>query len=194
MVLFDDFIYWLDYYAVADVLLPFILVFTIVYAVLQKSKILGKDSKNFNIIISLVLGLGVVIPHVLGIYPGPSAVDIINAALPQISVLIVFVILFLIVVGVWFKDVDFGGASITGWAVLLSLVAVILIFGSAAGWFLMPNFLYFLSNPEIQSLVVIILVFGLLIWFITHEPGNKKDVEGFFDKVGRTMGEWGKKR
>jgi len=46
-----------------------ILIFTIIYAALYKSKILGEDRKNFNVIIALVVALSVIIPHVLGTYP-----------------------------------------------------------------------------------------------------------------------------
>jgi len=71
------------------------LVFTIVFATLQKTKILGEDEnkkprKNFNAVIALVMGLAVVIPHVIGSYPPDGdVVNIINNALPNVSVVLV---------------------------------------------------------------------------------------------------------
>src|SRR3989344_1351569 len=61
MALFGDldFNSFVDWFATAggfDVLLPFLLVFTIVFAILEKTNILGEDKKNFNVIIALVIG------------------------------------------------------------------------------------------------------------------------------------------
>ncbi len=185
MALFEQFIFDLKQLGVVDVLLPFLLVFTVVYGVLQKIKIFGDESKRFNVVIALVMGFGVVIPHVLN--PGRrSVVDIINAALPEISLIAIAIVMFLLIVGVFGNDIEFAGAGITGWAVMLSLVAVILIFGNAAGIFQMPQLLYFLEDPQIQSLIVVILVFGIIIWFITAEPEKDDEtefLEGFSDIV-----------
>lgn len=183
MSMFENFIIGLDQIGVTDVILPFILVFTIVYAVLQKSKILGQDSKNFNVIIAIVMGLAVVIPHVLGLYGSPSVVDIINAALPQVSLILIIIIMFVLIIGIFAKDVKFAGATFTGWAVLLAIIALIMIFGSSAGWFAMPSFLAFLSNPQLQSLIVVIIVFGLIIGFVTSDSKKK-------DGMGKSIGEF----
>ena len=59
----------LESWGLTDVLLPFLLIFTLVFAVLQKTEILGDDKKNFNVIIALVLGLLFVVPHIAGAYP-----------------------------------------------------------------------------------------------------------------------------
>ena len=40
-----------------DIILPFLLVFTLVFAILDKSKLLGEGKKQINAIISLVVGL-----------------------------------------------------------------------------------------------------------------------------------------
>jgi len=50
-----------DQIGLTDVILPFVLVFTVVYAVLQKTKVLGQDAKgnpksNYNAMVALVLG------------------------------------------------------------------------------------------------------------------------------------------
>ncbi|MFC1648586.1 hypothetical protein ACFL1B_03955 [Nanoarchaeota archaeon] len=182
MVLFDEFIYWLDYYGAVQVLLPFILVFALIYAILNKSKIMGRDSKRINTIISLVMGLMVIAPHVLGL-PGYDVVDIINQAIPEVSLVVVAVIMFLLLVGIFGQDMHLAGASITGWAIFLSLILVLYIFGSAAGWWMIPDVLWWLGDPSVQSLIVIILVFGLIIWFVTAEP-KKSKAEGWATRFG----------
>ena len=52
----------------ANIILPFLLVFTIVFAVLQKTKLLGQDNKAIDVIISLVIGIVFIgVPAVAGV-------------------------------------------------------------------------------------------------------------------------------
>lgn len=179
----------LESYGVSDVLLPFILVFTIVYAVMQKTKLLGDGKKQFNVIISLVLAFSVVIPHVLGKYPrNADIVDIMNKALPQVSIVIVAIVMVLIILGVFGTNINLAGATLGGWFALIAILSVIFIFGSAAGWgWLQFGFLRRIDS-DLKNLIVIILVFGVIIHFITKEtPGDK--TEGFFRKGGNLLKE-----
>ena len=74
--------YQLQELGLFDVILPFMLIFALVYAVLTKVNIFGPGTKNYNIVIALVMGLAVVFPHVLGYYPeNQDIVVIINHAL-----------------------------------------------------------------------------------------------------------------
>jgi hypothetical protein len=172
---------------ILDIILPFILVFTIVFAILQKTKILGTETdgrpkKNFNTVISLVMGLAVVIPHVTGMYPSPNmdVVNIINASLPNISVVLVAIIMMLLMIGAFGGNVDMSKSKIAGWAVLFSIVAVIFIFGTSAYWWNLPNWAGFLYDSDTQALIVILLVFGALIAFITAEDTPEKDKKPSF--------------
>jgi hypothetical protein len=183
---FDSAIRTLNNYGVADILLPFILIFTIVFAVMEKTKILG-EKKNFNVIVALVLALGVIFPHVLGTYPpGADVVDILNSVLPQVSMILVAVLAVLLMVGIWGKEVDLAGSSLGGWVVMLSMAFVVILFGSAANWFNLPNFLSFLNDPELFSLVIIVLVFGIIISFITKDE-NAGDGESFADNFKKLL-------
>lgn len=161
----------LESLGLADVLLPFLLIFTVVFAIMQKTKILGPDKKNFNIIIALVMALAVVIPHVLGRYPpGADVVDIINRALPNVSLVAIAIIMVLLLVGL--TQPEWVGSTFAGLLALVAFIAVIWIFIAAANpssdfaaW--MPAWL---QDPDTQALLIIIAVFGLVIWFITKEP------------------------
>ena len=184
MVYFQDFFANLESWGFLDVVLPFILVFTIVFAALQKTKILGEGKKNYNVVVALVMGAGIIFPHVTGSYQdliGFDPVVVINQSLPQVSIILVAIIMLLLILGVFGNEVDFAGTSLSGWVVIVALVAVGLIFGSATGWFVLTDWLAFLNDSEIQSLVIMILVSGVIIWFVTKEdkPGQK----GLYDKV-----------
>ena len=85
-MVYSNLISYFQQYGVLDFLLPFLLVFTIIFAILQRTEILGKDKKNFNVVIALVLALLFIVPHMTGSYPlGYDPVQVINEALPSIS-------------------------------------------------------------------------------------------------------------
>ena len=172
----------IERWGLSDVILPFFLIFTIVFAVLQKTKILGKESRGFNTIVSLVLGLSTVIPHVLNIYPAEAdVVNIINTALPNVSVVIIAVILVILIVGL------FAGGEMTGYTsggiVVAAFIIVIYIFGASAGWWQMAGWLDFLSDPDTQAVIIVLLVFAIVIWFITREKesSGEKMMTGWKD-------------
>jgi len=176
MVSMESAIWSLEQWGLTDVILPFILIFTVIFAILQKAHIFGTESKKYNLVFSLAIALLVVIPHITGTYPpGVDAVEIINQAIPSISVLVIAVIMFLVLAGIFFEPK--GGGWVSGLVLLLSIIAVIWVFGKAAGWWLYAPF--WISDPDVQALVVIILVFGIIVWFVTSEPSGK----GFWDNV-----------
>ena len=111
----DNAIRSIDNYGVTDVVLPFLLIFVIFYAILQKTKVLGDGKKNLNIIIAIVVGLLVVIPHVTGRFPANTdPVQIINDSLPQVSVVLVAVIFLLVMIGIFGQEQVFLGVSMPG--------------------------------------------------------------------------------
>jgi ascorbate-specific PTS system EIIC-type component UlaA len=100
----------------------------------------------------------------------------------------------LLMLGIWGKEVDIAGSSLGGWIVMLSIAAVFLLFGSSAGWFNLPSFFNFLKDSEVMSLLIIILVFGIIISFITgDEKDSKEDRKGIMDNFTRLLGGKGNK-
>lgn len=188
----ENVLYDLDTFGLTDVLLPFLLIFTIIFAVLQKANIFGDNKKRFNVIVALVVGLLVIIPHITGGYPGDyDVVEIINESLPAVALLVVGIVMMMILVGV------FGGQStwkgpVTGWVVIIAAVAVIWIFSGAIwGWYAWDRFVDFFGE-DIVILVVILLVFGIVIALITSE--GKENKANVFYSLGEKLGEFfGKK-
>ncbi|MDP7476674.1 MAG: hypothetical protein QF655_03540, partial [Candidatus Woesearchaeota archaeon] len=113
---FESFMQSLERVGFVDVLLPFLLIFTIIFAVLEKTHILGEGKRNMNVGIAVIFALLVVIPHVTGNFPaGYDPVAIINAALPSISLVIVAVIALMILIGVFAHDRILLGMTAPGW-------------------------------------------------------------------------------
>lgn len=183
---------------VTEILLPFMLVFTIVFAVLQKAKIFGDDKKNFNVVVALVMGLAVVVPHVTGAYAAngvADVVDVMNRALPQISVVLVAIVMLLLMIGIWGAEIKWAGGSPAGWIMIISAAIVFIIFGSSAGWFLSGGipWLSFLWDEDVKALLVIILVFGIIIWFVTREQPKEMDKVRGVNQFAESLGNMFKK-
>jgi hypothetical protein len=166
---FSNFMYWLEYWGVRDIILPFILIFTIFYAVLQRIQLFGEGSKRYNVAISLAIALLVVIPHATGTYP-PSAdvVNIINDSIPEVALLVIVVVLLMMMLGLGLGRAY--GIAITGWIALAAAAILVLIFIS--GITPLPILSYI--DPSIQALIIILLVFGIIVWFVTREPGPEE--------------------
>lgn len=167
-----DFLVQLEKLGLVDAVLPFILIFAIVFTVTTRTKVLG-EQRNVHMLVALVISLLVIVPHVLGTYPpGADVVNIINTALPNVSLLIVIIVAVLILLGI-FAPAGSQGVPLGGLFSFISVGAIIYIFGLAAGWWETVGFLSLLANPDVQAVAVIILVFAVVIFLITAEhPGQ----------------------
>lgn len=192
----EGFMEALERWGIMDVLLPFLLIFIIIFAVLEKTKILGDAKKNLNSGLALVISLIVVIPHSTGNYPaGYDPVEIINAALPSVSIVVVAIIMLLIMIGLFAHDQVYLGLSMPGWIAFVSIIVLIIIFGSAAGWYAsgFNSWLESVFGSDALAVVIMLLVFGIIIAFITGEDKAEK-AGGIWRKLGFNIGElFGKK-
>jgi hypothetical protein len=133
----------------------------------------------------VIFALLVVIPHVTGNFPaGYDPVAIINAALPSISLVIVAVIALMILIGVFAHDRILLGMTAPGWVGLFSVVTLVFIFGSAAGWWTtgIIDWLDQVFGSDIVAILIMILVFGIIIAFVTG--GGEHEKVGALEKAG----------
>lgn len=167
---FQDLIFMLQAWGVVDVILPFILIFAIVFAVLEKTKILGKEDyqvRKYATVIALVVAFAVIIPHVTGsYYYGFDAVAIINQALPGIGLLLVAIVMMLLTIGLWTGKAPDGSKGMGVWFTLISGIIVIIIFVASIGWWAIPSWVWGLLNSDFIPFIIAILVFGIIIKFI----------------------------
>ena len=183
----------LEYMGLTDVLLPFLLIFAIVFAVLDRAKIFGAERKNINIVIAVVVALLVVIPHVTGDYPpGADVIEIMNNAIPNVSIVIIAVVMLLILIGVFGVNVNIAGKSLGGLVAMVAVFIILFIFGRSAGWFGMqlPNWLSWLNDPDTQALLIVLLMFGVIIYFVTGDEGKGTTGESFlgmFKELGGAL-------
>ena len=115
-----------------DIVLPFLLTFTLTFAILEKTAILGKTridkdteipNKNLNAMVAFVFGLLVVATA--------NVVRAINESLPNVILLVVISVSFLILIGTfWTSPMDFPSKHKNFYLmfVILMFIGVILIF------------------------------------------------------------------
>lgn len=174
----DNFFRTMDSWGLTDILLPFLLIFVIVFAIFQKTKILGEDKKNLSVIVAMVVGLLVVVPHVLGKFPtNTDPVVIINNALPQVSLVLVAIVFLLVMIGVFGQDQVMLGVSMPGWIALISFLIILAIFGSAAGWWGsgFSQGIDDLFGSDSVAIFIMLLMFGLIIAWVTSDSKEKED-------------------
>ena len=149
--------------------------FSILFAILEKTKILGEDKTNINVIVSSVIALLLLAQQ--------GIVSTINLFLPRVSLVIVVILMGLLIIsmvaGSEFKGLQGGLFSV---AVIIIIITILLaVFlpesGSVGGFSLSPN--------DRQFLVTYILPIGLFIlaiFWVTKKP-NAPDKEGGLSKI-----------
>jgi len=86
-----------------EMLLPFLLVFVVVFAILQKSKILGEGKAQMDAIVGMVVGL-----ILIGV-PGPR--EILVGIMPWMAVGVAVILVFMILYGFVVGDLSGLGGS-----------------------------------------------------------------------------------
>ena len=166
------FIGWFEGIGGFDVILPFLLIFTITFAILDKANIFDKPS--VNVILSVIAGFFLVMQS--------DMVLIIQGFLPRISMLILTFLMILLVAGsLGFLPSD----SWSGIAVFVAIGSVIWAMGASVGWNV-PWLSWF--TPEDISVLIVLGVFVLIIWFIVKKPGPG-DTGGKIWNAFKSLGE-----
>lgn len=118
----EDFIRLLDSWGIYEVLLPFILIFAIVFGILSKVNILGKH-KNINAMFALAISLTVVIVHEVGMVPADrDAVVIINKMIPNFGLLIVGIMSFLILIAMFGGEVRKSQPGVFAFVIIFTVL------------------------------------------------------------------------
>ncbi|MSS74333.1 hypothetical protein EXS72_01700 [Candidatus Pacearchaeota archaeon] len=152
---------------ITEAILPFVLIFTVVYAILQKSGILGKDKQQIDALVALVVGLITI--------TFANAVGIINDLLPFLAVSIVLILVFLILVAM----VSTGKEGIElhpGFKWTIAILAFIAVFIAGlvvtGAWTWLANKFETSSGASWVTNIVFIII--ILVAFVIVFLGDKK--------------------
>ena len=173
-----------------ETLLPFLLVFTLVFAFLEKTKVFGVEKyrsdvdnvvydvpkKNLNSMAAFCIAFFVV--------ASAQLVAIVSKVTSQVVLLIILVFCFTLTVGAFQKETKEGFSLDKGlWKWVFEIVVflgIALIFLNALGW--LDDIFNWFNNvwgsEATASLIMVLLLIGLMV-FITYEkkPGKSKDAE-----------------
>ena len=179
---FQEILADLEYYGFLDVVLPFILVFTIIFAILEKTKLMGLEGDqpktNINVVLSLVISFIVI--------ANTQVIPVIRSYLSNVGLIIVIALIALILFGLLGVDVDRG---LHGYPLLFAVIVAIIgilwalrdqeylginlgrIFGSGGIG----------DNAGILIGVAFILFVVLALW---HKPKGERE------RGGKTFSNW----
>jgi len=151
--------------------LPFILIFTVVFAILQKTQILGKGKKQIDAIVSLVIGLIVI--------SFANAVGIITSLLPFLAVSAVIILVFMILYGMLFKEGEFEmnkGLRIA-FGILIGLAVIIAVLISTGAWeYIKYNWIYAGdSSALVTNLIFLFIVIVAIVVVVVPWSKKKED-------------------
>ena len=169
---------------VYDVILPFLLVFTIMYAILEKTRIFGTEKvgnqeitrKNLNGMTAFVTAFFVV--------ASTQLVGIINKVLSQTVLLLLLSICFLLLVGSFHTGKE-EFALKDPWKTIfmvIMFVGIVLIFLNALGWldYLWTAITQNFSSVAVSSVVMVIVIVVFMLYVtggFSKKKGDEKKAE-----------------
>jgi len=184
----------LQKYGVIELFIPFMLIFSLVYAVLLKTKMFGdphidKQAKKIYTIVALSFGILSIVPHFVPMAGVPDIVNIMQSSFPQVSVLLLVALSIFLILGMFGATLDTNNPFFA--TILVFLVGfVIVIFMRGAGILnentpIIGKLLFGTGNQELWNLIVALAVFGIVIWFITRE--DKAKGETMMDRLSQMI-------
>ena len=176
MSAFQNAIAFLGHLGVYDVVLPFLLVFTLIFALLEKTRVLGVEDghpkKNLNAMVAFVTGFLVV--------ASADLVRTINNVLANSVLLVLFSVLFLMLAGSFYKDDEFDlSDSWKKFFMFFMFFGIVLIFLHATGWlyFLFSYLTGHIDGPVVGSFLLLGVVLAGMVW-ITSPSSNSNGNKG----------------
>lgn len=191
----SDLLITLQKYGVIDLIIPFMLMFSLIYAVLLKTKMFGdpatdKQAKKIYTIIALGFGVMSIIPSFIPIEGVPNLVNIMKSSFPQVSVLLLVVLSIFLILGMFGTTISTEDNPIlqTILIFLIGFVVVIFLRGADvlnANTPIIGQLLFGTGNQDLWNLIVALAVFGLVIWFVTKEDKKAGDKGTFGENLSK---------
>jgi len=155
-----------------EVVLPFLLVFTIVFAILEKTKVFGVEEvegkkytkKNLNSIAAFVIAFLVIASSEL--------VEIITTVSANVVVLLMAVVFFLLLVGAFYAEGEKSVFLEGGWKTIFMVIVfigIVLIFLNALGF--IEDITDFASDGrnEIVGSIILLVLVVMFVGYVTRE-------------------------
>lgn len=157
-----------------ELALPFLLVFVVIFAILQKTKVLGDGKKQIDAIVSLVIALIVV--------SFGYATNIIISLIPFLAVAVVIIFVFLILYGMVFHGEEFKIPKNLriGFGILVGIAVLIAVLISTGAWtYIAENWIYGNGgdNTILTNIVFIVIIVAAIATVVFSGGKKAKDKE-----------------
>ena len=157
---------------VINIVLPFLLVFTVVFAVLQKTKVLGDKKKQIDAIVALVIGLIFVAVA--------RAVDFTLNLIPFMAVALVVLLVFMVIWGMVYEPGKFEiNKTVKTWigvGVAIAVVIAVVLFSGF--WEVIYERFVIGNNTLLFNVIIVIVVIAAIATVILggkDKSGEKKE-------------------
>ncbi len=173
---FEDVLFQLERLGLFQFILPFFLLFAVVFGVLDWTKIFG-GNRGLHAVIAIVVGL-------LGIRY-PVYADFLQVISPKLGVGLVIILILIILTGLFIPE---GSQHILGWIMIGIGVVIALVIFAQSYEILGGGYLGGFTNSDLIGWVIIIgLLIGFIVAVVTAGAGgsNKgsKGLARWFEKV-----------
>lgn len=158
-----------------DVILPFLLVFTIVFGILEKTKIFGVEKvgdkeypkKSINSMIAFTIAFFVI--------AAKEVVASIQVSLPQVVLVLIVLVCFMMLAGSFMGDKQFSLEKHTTLVSVLTvviLIAVVMIFMNSFGW--LEGAYKFFSNSSylLVPIVFLLVILGAIMYVMSGDKSK----------------------
>ena len=153
-----------------SIVLPFLLIYSIVYGILVRTKIFGEGAANVNAMVAFVLALLFV--------AAANVVDVMEAFVPWVGLIAVFIVCFMMIsVLVLGGDISEFAKDYRKPVIILVFITMVFALISTAGWLdmLVDFVIGFFSIEEVLGLVVVGIVLALVFAITRSAKGEVKE-------------------
>jgi len=155
-----------------ETILPFLLMFTLVFAILEKTKILGDGKRQIDAIVSLAIAL-------IFIAFG-SATDIVVRMIPVLGIALVVILIFMILLGSMFQSGNFEMPDwlkiVVGILVAILVIATVLVLTGGLDYII--NFIYGENSGILINGFLVLIIVGAILAVVFGKKGEDSQESG----------------
>ena len=157
---------WLSHPFFTEQVLPFLLVFTLIFAILEKTKILGEAKRQIDAIVAFVIGL------ILIAFPFPRYIVV--SLMPLLAVIAVILLVFMILYGFASGEKEFKiPKKLTiGFGILIAIVLVIALLVLTDYWYILVENVLGGSELVTNIFFIVVIVVGIALVLCSGKKGE----------------------
>lgn len=181
---FGNILFYLEQNGVFAYLLPFLMIFAMVFGILNKVKIFGEDTRGINIVLSVSVALMALQLNFVSYF--------FEQIFPRMGIMLAIIFVVLLVVGMFWKTDNKGVKTFMG--ILMFIGVSVIVFQSFGDSFMLSGYgsswaiTYWLEENMGALIVGILLVGGVFATVLggtkTKDKSAKEKLEAVIENIG----------